>query len=81
MRYKNGSVTIELRGREPYVYTIKFVGYNGAIIEERACTEGGKITPPEAPKVEGYTFSHWDNEFTEVYENTTYTAVYKETHI
>lgn len=57
-------------------YTVNFVDYNGNILKTETVPAGGSATPPAAPTREGYDFVNWDGAYTNVYSNTTVTAVY-----
>ena len=54
---------------EPVTYTVIFETNGGSTIEKLTIESGKKITIPEAPTKEGYTFAGWylDSELTEVF--------------
>ncbi len=70
---------------DPHIYTIRFVNYDGTLLESKQLQNG------EAPVYEGetptkiadaqheYTFTNWSPEVVEVVGNTTYTAIYTAT--
>jgi hypothetical protein len=56
--------------------TVTFVA-NGENVKVETVAWGTAATAPEAPVVEGYTFTGWDKAYTAVKENITVTAVYE----
>ena len=59
-------------------FTVKFLDINGDQIGETQIVEWGKdAIAPEAPEVEGYTFTDWDNYYTNVKGNLVVNAVYE----
>ena len=60
------------------MYTVTFVdGITGEVIKTQQVEEGKAAEAPEAPIHEGYKFTGWDKDFTEVKENMTVTAMYE----
>ena len=62
----------------PNAYTVTFKDYDGTVLKEETVTEGGSATAPADPVREGYTFTGWDKDFTNVTANLTVTAQYTE---
>lgn len=62
----------------PSEYAVIFVGHNGVTLRSNIYTEGSIVTPPTAPKVDGYTFVGWDKEISPVTKSEIYVAVYDE---
>ena len=58
-------------------YTVKFVDYDGTELKEENVTYGEGATAPSDPTREGYTFTGWNKDFTNVTSNITVTAKYK----
>jgi len=56
-------------------YDVRFVS-DGQIIESQSVEYGKDATPPADVVKEGYTFSSWDKDFTEIKEDTTVNAVW-----
>ncbi len=61
----------------PKEYTVTFVGQDGTTIKTETVVEGNSASAPEAPVVEGYTFTGWDKAFDKVTDDLTVTAVYE----
>lgn len=69
-------------------YTVTFIGFGGQTIDVQTAREGLTLTPPNAPDVEGYTFTGWsstayENIKTDVtiyaqYEAETYTVEFQD---
>ena len=59
-------------------FTVRFLGKDGNVIKEDSVKYGNDATAPEAPSIDGYEFSKWDKEFTDVTTNLDVTAVYME---
>ena len=79
-------ITVTAQYEENYVapeikyYTVTFVDYNGETLGlPQLVKEGEGANAPSAPAREGYTFTGWDVDFSNVTENLTVTAQYKET--
>jgi uncharacterized repeat protein (TIGR02543 family) len=63
---------------EAVTYTVKFVDYDGSVIDTQIVEEGEDAVAPADPIREGYTFVGWDNDFTNVTSNLTVKAMYEE---
>ena len=60
------------------VYDVTFVDWNGNVLITDNVRHGDSATPPEEnPKREGYTFTGWSENFSQVTKNMTVTAQYK----
>ena len=71
----NGSITVV----EPLaMYTVQFVDWDGTVLSEQTVEEGSAATAPAVPERLGYTFTGWDNEFTNVTSNLVVTAQYSQ---
>ena len=58
-------------------YEVTFVdGLTNEVIDTVEVNEGEDATPPEAPVHPGYTFDHWEGDYTNVTDDVTVTAVY-----
>ena len=58
-------------------YTVTFKDYDGTILKTQENVEyNTSATAPDDPKREGYTFTGWDKEFTNITADTTITATY-----
>ncbi len=59
-------------------YTVTFVDWNGMVLSEQTVPYNGSATAPADPEREGYTFTGWDVDFTNVTSNLTVTAQYEQ---
>ena len=59
-------------------YTVTFLGKDGNELKKQTVKKGGSATAPEAPEIEGFTFSGWSGSFTNVTADVTVTAQYTE---
>ena len=58
-------------------YTVTFKDYNGTVLKTQENVEyNTSATAPANPTRDGYTFTGWDKEFTNITEDTTVTATY-----
>ncbi|MBQ2943725.1 MAG: InlB B-repeat-containing protein, partial [Ruminococcus sp.] len=58
-------------------YTVTFLDKDGAVLDTQTVEYGAAATAPEAPAVDGYTFTGWDTDFAEVTGDITVKATYK----
>jgi hypothetical protein len=61
---------------QPESYTVQFVDYDGTVLKEETVESGQAATAPADPAREGYTFTGWDADFSEVTGDLTVTALY-----
>ena len=59
-------------------YTVTFVGKDGNTLKEQTVKKGESATAPEAPVVDGFSFSGWSGSFENVTADVTVTAQYTE---
>ena len=76
---ESGNVTTSLivtAEWEAKTYEVSFVDDQGETLKTETVEHGKAATAPEAPARKGYTFKGWDNDFSQVTDNMTVTAVY-----
>lgn len=59
-------------------YTVTFVDFYGEVICTRTVAYGANAVPPEAPEVEGHTFTGWLGNYMGITGDVTITAQYEE---
>ena len=57
-------------------YTVTFYDWNGTVLKTHTVEKGQSATAPANPTREGYTFTGWDKNFTNVQSNLSVTATY-----
>lgn len=62
----------------PVSYTVTFADYDGSIISTQSVESGGNAVPPADPTRDGYVFTGWDGNYTNVTEDVTVTATYSQ---
>ena len=60
------------------IYTVVFQDMNGKELKTEKRQKGENATPPEAPNVEGYTFTGWDKSYEIVKSDLTIKAQFKQ---
>jgi predicted transcriptional regulator len=58
-------------------YTVTFVDWDNTVLKTEKVEYGKTATAPSDPKREGYTFSGWDKDFSNITSDLTVTAQYK----
>ena len=72
-------VTAQWKDPEPETFTVTFTdGYSGKILKEEPVNSGEAATAPAEPSRTGYTFDGWDADFTNITEDLTVNAKWKE---
>jgi len=64
---------------EPATYTVTFKDWDGTVLKTQTVEEGSSATAPDNPTRDGYVFTGWDIDFSNVTSNLTVTAQYAET--
>ena len=76
--YTNVTSDLELYPKiENAYFTVSFYDSYGKVMDQQTIKNGEDAVAPEAPVVDGYEFSHWDREFTNVKRNLEIKPVYK----
>ena len=57
------TVTYELAS---VLYTVTFKDWDGSVLKTQTVASGGSATPPSNPTRDGYTFSGWSGNYTNV---------------
>ncbi len=70
---------VELPQLESETFTVTFVDWDGEVLSVQTVVSGGAATAPEAPEREGWIFTGWDVDFSNVTSDLTVTALYEET--
>ena len=60
----------------PY-FTVRFEDHDGTLLKEMQVAKGGNAVPPANPTRDGYKFTGWDTDYTNVQSDLTVTAKYK----
>lgn len=63
---------------EPITHIVTFVDPDGKTIDTQTVPDGGDATAPDAPTIDGKTFTGWDKDFTHVTEDLVVTAQYED---
>lgn len=59
-------------------YTVSFLDWDETVLKTEMVDYGNAATAPDDPEREGYIFTGWDSDFTNVTTNLTVTALYEE---
>ena len=71
-----GDISIHALYIEVETFTVTFVDHDGTVIDTQTVEIGESATAPTDPVREGYTFTGWDTDFTNVMSDITVTAQY-----
>lgn len=75
--YSNVTTNVTVRATyRPADYTVKFIGWNGAVLKTETVIYQNDATAPTPPEREGYVFDRWSHDFTNVSSNLDVTAIY-----
>lgn len=58
-------------------YTVTFIGFDAVVLKTEQVQAGHSATAPEAPEVEHYTFTGWDQDFSSVSSDLAVIAIYE----
>ena len=58
-------------------YTVRFLDWNDALLSKQTVEKGKDATPPANPSREGYEFTGWDEDYTNVTRDLTIYAQYR----
>lgn len=70
------SVKYQYVNAEGQITPIEVTLENGSTVTEQMIIKGSDATTPEAPEIEGKTFSHWDMRSTNITQDTIINAIY-----
>lgn len=59
-------------------YTVRFLDWNGNVLDTQTIEEGNDATPPSNPSRTGYDFTGWQGTYTNITANTDIIAQYEE---
>ena len=63
---------------QPVYFTVTFKDWNGIVLKTEQVEQGKSATAPANPTREGYTFTGWNKDFSNVQSNLTVTAQYEQ---
>ncbi len=58
-------------------YTVRFLDWDSTVLSTQTVEQGQNAVAPQNPTREGYVFTGWDKDFTNIQEDVDITAVYK----
>ena len=70
-------LTVKAQYTKNIVYTVTFVGQDDKVLKTETVEKGKSATAPDAPAVEGFNFTGWDTDFSNVTEDLTVKALYE----
>jgi hypothetical protein len=62
---------------EPVYFTVYFYDWDDTLLKKQTVEQGHDATPPDDPVREGYEFTGWDEDYTNIQHNLTIYARYK----
>ncbi|MBQ9743367.1 MAG: InlB B-repeat-containing protein, partial [Ruminococcus sp.] len=62
-------------------YTVEFVDHDGTVLYAQSVEYGSAATAPAAPTRDGYEFTGWDTDFSNITTDTTVTAQYRDIRV
>ncbi|MBP3412134.1 MAG: peptidoglycan-binding protein, partial [Oscillospiraceae bacterium] len=75
-RFQSEVATMEQRVRVHNTFTVRFVDDDGTLLNKQTVAYGMDAATPASPKKTGYTFTGWDEEYTNITGSMTITACY-----
>ena len=72
------ALTSAINALAEQTYTVTFIGKDGQELKKETVKKGESATAPEAPEIDGFTFSGWSGSFENVTADVTITAQYTE---
>ena len=73
-----GDLTVKAQYQQLTLYTVTFLGKDGSTLASIRVEAGAAATAPSAPSIEGFRFTGWDKDFSNVQGNMTVKAQYIE---
>lgn len=67
-----------VKGTSDEYFTVVFCNYDDSVLKSESVKKGSNATPPTTVTREGYTFTGWDDGYSNIIKNTTITAQFSE---
>ncbi|MGN0843817.1 MAG: InlB B-repeat-containing protein [Kiritimatiellia bacterium] len=77
---ENTTLSAAWKEGEIHFFTVRFVDWDGSLLQESSVQEGFAAEAPDDPQRENYVFTGWDSSFGEITGDTVVTAQYDLQH-
>nr|HPR40477.1 InlB B-repeat-containing protein [Oscillospiraceae bacterium] len=74
--YRKSSSSSGLNDDDTETHAVTFRDWDGTVLKIQIVEDGKSASAPQVPEREGYTFTGWDKEYSEITENMAVTAKY-----
>ena len=71
-----GNISVITQSLNEDLHSVKFVNYDGSVLKEEIVNTGSSATAPDNPTREGYIFSGWDKNYSDITTDLIVTATY-----